>query len=121
MQELAEARAIVDRIRTRNLYRCVDHKSIKWEFRDVFQRHVTPEHIVQAVQGSTTYPMDTIVLPHAASLQVSDVIVCFSTMHYGMKERNVLDFVKFYSKHKPNGELFAIPFDVHQTDALQKV
>jgi len=30
------------------------------------------------------------------------VIVTFSTMHYGMKEKNPLDFVKFYSKNRPN-------------------
>ena len=36
-------------------------------------------------------------------LEVKDVIVDFSTMHYGMKEKNPLDFVKFYSKRSPNG------------------
>lgn len=31
------------------------------------------------------------------------VIVTFSTMHYGMKDKNPLKFVKFYPKTRPNG------------------
>lgn len=36
------------------------------------------------------------------SLEAKDVIVDFSSMHYGMKDKNPLDFVKFYSKRNPN-------------------
>lgn len=36
------------------------------------------------------------------------VIVTFSKMHYGMKDKNPLDFVKFYPKTRPNGMLYCI-------------
>lgn len=36
------------------------------------------------------------------ALTANDIIVDFSLMHYGMKEKNPLDFVKFYSKRNPN-------------------
>lgn len=35
-------------------------------------------------------------------LSEDDVIVDFSTMHYGMKEKNPLAYVKFYSKRNPS-------------------
>lgn len=40
-----------------------------------------------------------------SSLQESDIFVIFSLMHFGMKEKNPLDFVRFYSKHDPNRKL----------------
>ena len=121
LQELAESRAIMDRIHARDLYICVDHKTIDWPFRELFRKHVTREHIVEAVHGSSQYPIlgedgQVVVLPNAASLTVSDVIVSFSTLHCGMKEKNVLDFVKFYSKRKPNGELLIASLRNHQSN-----
>jgi len=35
-------------------------------------------------------------------LSAEDIIVDLSPMHYGMQEKNPLDFIKFYSKHRPN-------------------
>lgn len=109
----------MDRIHSRDLYICVDHKTIDWPFRDLFRQHVTKEHIVEAVHGSSQYPIigedgQVVVLPNAASLTVSDVIVSFSTLHCGMKEKNVLDFVKFYSKRKPNGKWWIVSLHNYQ-------
>ena len=46
---------------------------------------------------------DEITLEDISDLTPDKVIVTFSTMHYGMKDKNPLDFVKFYSKNRPNG------------------
>lgn len=111
--ELAPARKIFERIRTRDLYRLVEYKAVGWLNIDVVQEHVTPERIVAAAKA----------LPRAATsagdmtpidvdaLTKDDVIVDFSLMHYGMKERNPLDFVKFYSKRNPNHGAPAVPGD----------
>ncbi|KAF8954102.1 hypothetical protein BDZ97DRAFT_1928819 [Flammula alnicola] len=102
--ELAESRAIFDRMHKRDLYKCVDYKVIDWPLRQLFRQHITPKHIVEAVQrlaedpSSTTEGLGVSSPTNSARLEVSDVIVDFSTMHYGMKEKNPLDFVRFYSK-----------------------
>ena len=51
---------------------------------------------------------DEITLEDISDLTPNKVIVTFSTMHYGMKDRNPLDFVKFYSKNRPNGMLYYV-------------
>ncbi|KAF8164734.1 hypothetical protein B0H34DRAFT_686383 [Crassisporium funariophilum] len=109
--ELAEARAIFDRIDTRNLYKCVDYKAIAWPMRKIFRENVTPKRIVEAARALSVGHLTPTVEDSDASsvsstsnvtLEISDVIVDFATMHYGMKEKNPLDFVRFYSKRRPN-------------------
>ena len=51
---------------------------------------------------------DEITLEDISDLTPNKVIVTFSTMHYGMKDKNPLDFVKFYSKNRPNGMLYYV-------------
>jgi hypothetical protein len=41
-------------------------------------------------------------------LSAKDIIVDLCQMHYGMQEKNPLDFINFYSKHNPNSKLAAI-------------
>lgn len=104
-QELAESRAIFDRIRTRDLYRLVDYKVFNWEHRELCRQHITPERIADAAKVLFRKSKDkrTDIMPCAG-----DVIVDLSPMHYGMQEKNPLDFIKFYSKHNPNSELPAV-------------
>lgn len=47
--------------------------------------------------------VDVITLEDIRDLTPDKVIVTFSTMHYGMKNKNPLEFVKFYPKNRPNG------------------
>lgn len=103
-QNLAEARALFDRIHTRDLYKCVDYKVIDWPMRSLFQKHITAPRIMEACRELSidTMPVDD---GDPSSLQESDIFVSFSIMHYGMKEKNPLDFVRFYSKHDPNRRL----------------
>ena len=72
--------------------------------RSLFLKHITPERIMEACRKMpiATTPADD---GDSSSLQESDIFVSFSTMHFGMKEKNPLDFVRFYSKHDPNRRL----------------
>ncbi|KAF8994577.1 hypothetical protein BDQ17DRAFT_1251557 [Cyathus striatus] len=98
--ELAESRAIFERIRMRDLYRCVDYKVIDWPYRDYCKQNITAKRIVEeANKLPVTPPVDG---DDVEPLTEEDVIVDFSTMHYGMKEKNPLEFVSFYSKRNPN-------------------
>ncbi|KAF8075760.1 hypothetical protein FPV67DRAFT_1648910 [Lyophyllum atratum] len=102
---LAPARAIFQRIRTRDLYKLVDFKSVSYLLAPAFKEHITPAAIVKAARA----------LPgegggeggkggegRGRGLREEDVICDFSLMHYGMKEKNPLDYVKFYSKRHPD-------------------
>lgn len=103
LQELAAAQAIFARIRRRELYKCVDYKVIDWPMRDCFRKHVTAERIVAAAHNLSPEPSTPEQTDDDEStLNTQDVVVDFSLMHYGMKEKNPLDFVKFYSKSNQN-------------------
>jgi len=124
--ELEEARAIFYRIRTRDLYRCVDYKAFGWEYRELCRKHITPEHIVAAakslpptssseaeiVDSLEAETVDSLKAGTVDSLEAKHVIVDFSPMHYGMEERNPLDFIRFYSKQKPDQCAQAGPGDL---------
>ena len=98
-QELAESRAIVLRIRDRDLYKMVDYKVIEWPFRNVFRTRVTSKNIWEEVKRQAA--ADPVPDDVSSELEEDDVIVDFCTMHYGMKDLNPLRFVKFYSKQDP--------------------
>jgi len=124
-QELLEAQSILGRIQNRDLYRCVDYKVFDWEHREFLQENITPEDIVaeakrecsaRAASGQpaaelgfeTDDESDDISPEDIEDLTKEKVIVSFSTMHYGMKEKNPLDFVKFYTKRRPNSMQYCI-------------
>lgn len=69
-----------------------------WSFRHLFRANVTSEKIVDEVKRRALSDPLPEGLPE---LEEDDVIVDFSTMHYGMKEENPLKYVKFYSKRNP--------------------
>ncbi|KZT23172.1 HD-domain/PDEase-like protein [Neolentinus lepideus HHB14362 ss-1] len=94
--ELEESRAIFDRIRIRDLYKCVDYKVFEWTYQDLCREYITPEKIVEAAKNlAVTRPTTD---ADVAELSAKHVIVDLCPMHYGMKDRNPLDFIKFYSK-----------------------
>jgi len=52
---------------------------------------------------------DKVIIPEdIRDLTPDKVIVTFSSMHYGMKDKNPLNFVKFYPKTRPNGTHYCI-------------
>ena len=94
---LKDARDIIERIRVRDLYKVVDFKVYPWDYKERCRKHITPERIVEmarklALSTDTTFTEE---------LSPSHVIVNLSPLHYGMEDRNPLDFVRFYSKHSP--------------------
>ena len=126
---MAESRAVIDRIRSRDLYRCVEAKTFAWKLERRLRQSVTAEHIVQAAKalfGSTEQEeeQESSVEIHVSpgsnanerpsaefveSLSPKHVIVDISKLHYGMKDRNPIDFVKFYGKHNIDRVLFFFP------------
>jgi len=96
--ELEKARAIIKRLRKRDLYKMVDQKVLPREYRALWKNDLTAERIAEV---SKTLPItggeggDT-------ALSADDVIVDFTGLHFGMKEKNPLDHVRFYEKRKPN-------------------
>jgi len=110
--ELAEARAIFHRITTRKLYKMVDFKAFPWSLIKVCEDHFTPERIVEAAKAlpasarvsSQDDPEEAEQIDPAdiAALEPRHVIVDMAKMHYGMKDKNPLDSVRFYSKHHPD-------------------
>lgn len=121
-QELLEAQRILERMQNRDLYRCVDYKVFDWEHRELLKETITAAGIVEeakrdcsvcAGQPAGLDPEiddedDGITLEDINDLTPDKVIVTFSTMHYGMKDKNPLDFVKFYSKNRPNGMSYCV-------------
>lgn len=115
--ELLEAQRILERIQNRDLYRCVDYKVFDWEHREFLEENITAAGIVAEAKrecsariGQSASQLDpeidseddVITLEDIEDLTPDKVIVAFSTMHYGMKDKNPLDFVKFYPKNRPN-------------------
>ncbi|EMD31788.1 hypothetical protein CERSUDRAFT_119364 [Gelatoporia subvermispora B] len=105
-EELEPARQILHRVNTRDLYKPVDFKVFPWDYKDICKEYFTPEKIVAAAKAvaaehalngqETADPADV------EALSPGHVIVDLAKMHYGMQDKNPLDFVKFYSKHHPD-------------------
>ncbi|KAF9530924.1 hypothetical protein CPB83DRAFT_787510 [Crepidotus variabilis] len=116
--ELQEARDIFKRIPLRDLYKCVDSKIVEWQHRKIFEENVTPAKIVQAALALSTPSTpsteggEAMSLSRSASfdttmlepdtLKEADVIVDLSVIHFGQKDKNPLDKIRFYSKRRPN-------------------
>ncbi|KAH7927042.1 HD-domain/PDEase-like protein [Leucogyrophana mollusca] len=96
---LEESRAIIERIRTRELYSLVDFKVFSFEFKEPCKAYITPERIVEVARSKSLTGIDHKV---ATQLTPQHVIVDLSPMHYGMHNKNPLDSVSFYSKHSPD-------------------
>ncbi|KAF9956608.1 SAM domain and HD [Modicella reniformis] len=84
---LDESKAIVKRIRTRNLYKFVDELLIPREKLG----QLTKQNINSAEIVSHQGPND--------HLKEEDVIVEFLRNNYAMKDRNPVDAIKFFTKH----------------------
>lgn len=102
-QELEPARAIIERIRARDLYKVVDHKVFSHKDKDMIKAKVTPDAIVEVAKSGVLTGVDEELV---AQLKPNHVAVTCSLLHYGKGERNPLDEVTFYSKKKPNGAFF---------------
>ncbi|KAJ7166004.1 hypothetical protein C8R46DRAFT_1192481 [Mycena filopes] len=106
--ELEASRDLFDRVSERDLYKFVDQRVVEWTQREAYRDHITPERIVQEARKLAKEKDSQMDL---SELTPDCVIVDHATMHYGMKEKNPLDFVKFYSKRNFNNCARAQPGD----------
>lgn len=87
---------------------------MKWEERHTYKQLVTPQRIWECAREAYDQLSDEERVDMDAgwaeddlsfdNLTVNDIKVEHSTLHYGMKEKNPIDKVKFYSKLNPNRE-----------------
>lgn len=84
----------------------VDNKTFEWAHFDLCRQYFTPAKIVSAAKELARDPASGLSSPEhgAESLTQEDVLADFCTLHYGKKDKNPLDTVKFYSKRSPNGK-----------------
>ncbi|EJD00742.1 uncharacterized protein FOMMEDRAFT_125131 [Fomitiporia mediterranea MF3/22] len=112
---LEESRKIIERIRRRELYRCVDWGTFPYNALASLKETITPDHIVRSAKGlfnavrtgknDYTAPSKHVV----TGLSPEHVVVDFSVLHHGMKEKNPIDSVRFYGKHNINKSFKAEP------------
>ncbi|KIK56330.1 hypothetical protein GYMLUDRAFT_47095 [Collybiopsis luxurians FD-317 M1] len=101
---LAPAQEIFNRIDTRNLYRLVDKKWVTWGERDAYKQLITEERIFQNARELYDEVPETErnQLLDAGwnidDLKVGDIIVEQTPIHYGMKEKNPLEYVQFHNE-----------------------
>ncbi|KAI0640534.1 HD-domain/PDEase-like protein [Trametes meyenii] len=124
---LAEAQAILHRIRIRDLYKAVDFKVFPWHCKADLKDLFTPESVVNAFKDIYSRrdilmhsSPDIAALKHvdeedANALSPEHVIIEITPRHHGMGNMNPLNFVKFYSKHNPNKGVEANADDVSVT------
>ncbi len=123
-QRLADAQAILHRIRVRDLYKCVDYKVFEWELKKQIRATFTAESVVKAFKDlyanrASLAPeqkegLDNVKPEDAAELRAEHVIIDLTERHHGMKNENPLDYMKFYSKHNPNRKRFR-SYQIHRT------
>ncbi|CDO76374.1 hypothetical protein BN946_scf185011.g38 [Trametes cinnabarina] len=124
---LAEAQAIMHRIRVRDLYSSVDFKVFPWHCKSKLKEVFTPERVVNGFRRLYEQSKRTdasaklkdlfkdVGEEDAMALGPEHVIIDLTAMHHGMQDLNPLDFVKFYSKHNPDKGITANPDDVSVT------
>ena len=91
-QELEPARAIIERLHNRDLYRAVDFKVFARNDKDMVKQNVTPARIVEFAKSGCLKEVDEKLV---AQLTVDYVAVGLSVLHYGRAPNNPLDEVTF--------------------------
>ncbi|KIJ12895.1 hypothetical protein PAXINDRAFT_82056 [Paxillus involutus ATCC 200175] len=98
-KELEGARAIIERLRTRDLYKVVDFKVFSHKDREMVKENITPEKIVEVAKSGVLEGVDEELVMQLAPKHVA---VNWSMLHYGRGEKNPLDEVAFYGKGNPD-------------------
>ncbi|KAK3726835.1 hypothetical protein QZH41_016722 [Actinostola sp. cb2023] len=89
---LQPARDILHLVQKRQLYKCIGHTILKAR-RDKDEIPDICKDIAEKVPPDMDYGKE---------LEISDIIVDLVTFDYGMKDRNPIDNVRFYTKEDPN-------------------
>ncbi|XP_070539521.1 deoxynucleoside triphosphate triphosphohydrolase SAMHD1-like [Ptychodera flava] len=88
VDNLKEARQILERVQKRDIYKCVDRIPVK-EDKDPEQEDTIREDIVQCEANE-------------GLLKADDLLVQIIKIDYGMKDKNPVDCVLFFSKEDPD-------------------
>jgi deoxynucleoside triphosphate triphosphohydrolase SAMHD1 len=89
-QELEASRQIINRLRRRQLYKCVDIVHIPEKEESRFRSVVTPMNIAHEANIIRLGSPETSQLQ---AVEASDVIVDFNFLHFGMKNQNPIELV----------------------------
>ena len=102
---LTPAREIILRIRRRDLYRCVDYLHVGVADKAALAEVVTAQAVARE---ANVIRLRMVNEGGEGSREVtdSDVIIDWSYLHFGMKERDPIEQVLFYGKGSANSELF---------------
>ncbi|XP_045193463.2 deoxynucleoside triphosphate triphosphohydrolase SAMHD1-like [Mercenaria mercenaria] len=92
--KLQESKEILSNIMRRNLYKCVGQTQLKHE-------HIISKDQLPKITGEILSKMDPDEL-ECSNLKPDKVIVHLVYLDYGMKDKNPIDNVRFYSKENPN-------------------
>ncbi|KAI9591511.1 HD phosphohydrolase domain-containing protein [Syncephalis fuscata] len=87
--ELAPARAVIRRVRQRQLYRFVEERMI-------------PAENIARLRGKINEEAICSHQSEYACIKTDDIIVDWLTVGYGFKGKNPVDSIKFYSKYQEN-------------------
>jgi deoxynucleoside triphosphate triphosphohydrolase SAMHD1 len=79
--ELETSRSILSRITTRDLYKCVDYKTLPWVYKEKLRETCTPEIIVKAAKAYE--PTTDAERKLVDELEAKHVIVDVALLHYG--------------------------------------
>lgn len=86
------------------MYKQIEYCVIDFATKKAFGNFVTPQAIVNAAKeyyaALPSIPHEMPSVEEVIGLKETDVIVDLSTLHYGMKEKNPLNSIRFYSKQK---------------------
>jgi len=106
---LSPAREIIVRIRRRDLYRCVDYLHVAVKDKATLAEVVTAQEVAReanAIRLGMEDSEDGEEGGGAREVREDDVIIDWSYLHFGMKELDPIEQVKFYGKGSANSELF---------------
>ncbi|KAK2164649.1 hypothetical protein LSH36_61g13000, partial [Paralvinella palmiformis] len=92
--DLSQAREILERIESRNLYRFIGEAKYK-------QQQQQPKSITQASDKIPGMISDIVKCDESNVIKDADIVLLSMTIDYGKKDKNPVDDVKFYKKKDP--------------------
>jgi hypothetical protein len=107
---LTQAREIILRIRRRDLYRCVDYLHVSVSDKPALAEVVTAQKVAREANAIRLDIEGSKDGESVRDVRDSDVIIDWSYLHYGMKERDPIEQMLFYGKGSANSELFGYSF-----------
>ena len=103
---LNPAKEIILRIRRRDLYRCVDYLHVGVSDKAALAEVVTAEKVAREANAIRLDIEGSEDGGGVREVRDSDVIIDWSYLHFGMRERDPIEQVLFYGKGSANSELF---------------